>query len=319
MKIISDKNFQLTEPTAVTLGNFDGLHLGHTRLINKALSLSPELAATVLSFYPHPSAVIEKPGDSSVCVKTMGCIFSSHERARLLEDMGVDIYIEYPFDKALAHMAPEDFFSSILIKQLNCKAIIVGEDYAFGRNRAGNLGLLKKLCCDYGIELWVENHFSLDGEKVSSSTIRSLIAEKKLDAAAKLLGRPFFISGIVSRGRQLGRTINFPTANLIPPEDKLLPPNGVYVTRTELHGKCYNSITNIGTNPTVSSSGSRTVESYIYNFDQEIYGSEITVSFYRWLRDEKRFGSLEELKAQMNIDKIHPRVLEIQETFGDRC
>ncbi len=281
--------------TAVTLGNFDGIHLGHIKLIDTVKKDAADncYQSVVFSFFPHPISIFKN--------NTFQTIQTSEEKAFILDKMGVDYFIEYPFDFEVAKIEPEFFISEILIKKLNCKELVVGEDYHFGKSQKGNKELLLKLSKELGFEVKIIPHLMVGPEKISSSFVRQLILEKNFTLAEELLGRPYFILGNVKTGKKIGRSIGIPTVNISVPEYKLLPPNGVYCTKLLHDNILYNAITNVGTNPTVDGK-SKTVESYIFDFDKTIYGEEIKLDFYKWVRHEKKFENLEALKEQISSD-----------------
>jgi len=288
--------------TAVAIGKFDGLHTGHMPLIGKLGRVAEEkgLKTVVLSFSPYPSAVIGGVYTPS--------ILAAGEKIRLLEDAGVDCLAEVPFTPEFAGTEPEAFVRDVLAGALSCGALVVGRDYGFGRGRRGTVGFLKDVSPRYGFDVIVSESVESDGEKVSSSRIRDLIARNDLRAAEKLAGRPYFIMGRVRRGLRNGTKMGFPTANIVPGPGKLLPSNGVYRTRTRVGPDTYESVTNIGSNPTVARGGpANRVETHILDFDRDIYGFEIIVEFYDFLRGEVRFDGLDGLKTQIASDVANAR------------
>ncbi len=294
---INEKEFVVDGCTAVTLGNFDGLHLGHRALINdvKACAAKNNVKSAVFSFTPHPVAFLRDAD-----FKT---ILAPNEKAKLLADLGADIYVNYPFDGGTASLSPRDFFENTIVKQLNCKFLFVGEEFFFGKERAGSAEMLRRIGAEYGVEVTVVPVKTQGGEKIGSSLVRQFITENRFADAERLLGQPYFISGTVVSGRRLGGKLGFPTVNLSPPDGKLLPQNGVYVTKTAVGTMVYGSITNIGNNPTVSGGfAPKTVETHIFNFNRSIYGENVCVYFYKRLRDEMKFGSIEQLKDQIAED-----------------
>lgn len=299
MKYITDKHWAPQQYTAITLGNFDGFHTGHQKLIESVAEQGArfDLLRVVFSFYPHPVSVLREISGPGV----FKLICSAHEKRWLAEQMGVDILLDYPFDEEFCLCEPEDFVQNILVKQMQCKVLVVGENYRFGKNRKGTAPLLKKLGAEAGILVIAIPDVVVKGETVSSSAIRRYIADKNFAKVQKLLTRPYFIMGDVVSGRQNGRKLGFPTANIIPKADKLLPTPGVYLTRTLYKGALLNSVTNIGFKPTIGCDHI-VAETYLFDFNQEIYGEELVVNFYKWIRDEKKFSSMEELKEQIKQD-----------------
>ena len=282
--------------TVITVGKFEALHLGHDLLIKSTADYARlhGLTSAVLSFAPHPAQVLYDCGYKP--------LYSKEEQAFLLKPYHIDRWIPYPFDKDFAQLPPLAF-CSILKEQLNCKALLVGEGFRFGRNREGT----SKTLCPL-LEVVTIPYHHLEGEKISTSQIRELLAKGLIQEANKRLGRPFLIMGTVQKGRQLGRTMGFPTANIHPACDKFLPPDGVYATKITLGGlkKAAGSplpgITNIGTNPTIKGAQSHKVETHIFDFDSDIYGEEVAVELYAFIRPEKTFSGLDELKRQIAAD-----------------
>ncbi len=297
MKHIFDNNLNLIHnDTALTIGNFDGLHTGHRKLISvvKECSQKYKLDSAVLSFTPHPMSTLTDDSHFQT-------ITSPEEKSFLLQDIGIDFYIEYPFDKDFSMIGPECFVEEILFKQLRCKVIVVGKGYRFGKNRKGSYEMLCELGKKNGVSVIGCDHVEENGKKVSSSKIRKLISQKEFGQIEKYLTRPYFIMGKVLHGKKLGRTIGFPTVNLTPYKNKVLPPCGIYFTKTKFDGTEYYSVTNIGDNPTVN--GETTViETYIFGFDGDLYGKTVWIDFYKFLRDEIKFQSVEQLKERITMD-----------------
>jgi len=284
-----------TNGAAVTIGNFDGVHKGHRRLIE--LTKEPGLMSLVLTFTPHPAFVFNANAEHKL-------ITTETEKKRLMEELGVDIMVDYPFSKTFAEIPAEEFADDILFKQLCCKKIIIGEDYKFGKNRLGGVELLTRRAQHFGAEVVPVGIQTMDGEVISSTQIRKFLANGQIERANAFLGCAYFIMGTVRQGKKLGRTIGFPTINIVPDKDKLLPKRGVYLTKTEIGGVGYTSVTNVGVNPTVNAASSNEmfVETYVNGFDREIYGTTVRVSFYEYIRDEKKFDDVEELKKQLEED-----------------
>ena len=282
------------------LGNFDGMHMGHLALFDTLTQAADTTGLTkiVFSFWPHPMSFLSTPG--------FGLLLSSREKARILEELGADVFVEYPFDDELRNMSPENFIMTVIVGRLRAKAIVVGDDFAFGRNREGNADRLRELGAEHGFDVHVVDSVTYGGERVSSRLIRDCVAARDLERCAVLMTRPYQISGVVRQGRQLGRKLGFPTLNISPPPEKLLPPNGVYLTSTSIlsdEGRTYESITNIGINPTVSGGDAAIkCETYLYDFDEDIYGHEVVINFYESLRGERKFGSIDALKRQVEND-----------------
>jgi riboflavin kinase/FMN adenylyltransferase len=284
---------------AATIGKFEGLHVGHQALMREtaAKAKSLGLPSLVLTFTPRPASVLEGADRRS--------IFSDEEKETLIEEAGIDILVSLAFDEAFAATPPEAF-EKLLFEKLKCKAVITGANFSYGKGGAGSSASLKEAGKAYGCEIlaldWV---LSGDG-RASSSRIREAIGRRDFRAAEALMGRPYFVGGRVSHGKELGRTIGFPTINIIPPPDKLLPANGVYVTKTLHKGTMYESMTNVGVNPTVGGAKT-TVETYLRGFDGCVYGDFAQIFFVGWIREEARFDGLESLKAQLQSDSAAMR------------
>lgn len=285
MEIIKGLDFKI-ENSAVSLGKFDGFHRGHRLLLDRILA-QKELHSTVFTF----DGILK---DKQIYLET--------EKRMLLERLGVEREVIFPFCEETKIMAPEVFIREILVKRMDAKLICVGEDFHFGRGRLGDVSMLSDGAEKYGYELCVFPKMKEAGEVISSTRIRRELADGRIETANGLLGEPYFVSGEVMHGNALGRTIGMPTANLLPEEQKLLPVYGVYVTRVEVDGQTYAGVTNVGMKPTVGADRV-SVETTLLNFDGNLYGKRITVYFLYFLRPEQKFDSLEELKDQIERDK----------------
>lgn len=310
MEHIVDRNIEQNIPTAATLGNFDGLHLGHRQLINLTKKYAKEegLKSVVFTFSPHPMFMLKNKEHSAL-------IMTDKEKKYSMKRMCIDLYIEYPFDAELANMSPEDFANNLIFDKLNCKVLVVGENYKFGRKQAGNCTLLKKLADERGIKVVFVPSVMYEGERVSSTRIRNCLIAKDIEKANRLLTNPYFILGEVIQGKQLGRTIGFPTINIAADKVKLFPPNGVYATRTVYDGKFYYGVTNVGINPTVNGSF-KVVETYLFDFHKIVYGERLKTYFFKWIRDEEKFPSVEILKEQLKIDENNAKKYFQSQEFG---
>lgn len=292
--IAETTNFKLHN-SVVTLGKFDGIHRGHQLLLNKVLEQKKiGLQSVMFTFAYHPSNLFSD--------KEIEQIYTEEEKKYLLEKSGLDVLISYPFTEETASMEPEDFIKKVLIDKVDAKMIVVGTDFRFGHKRRGDVSLLQKMSEQWGYELIVFDKMKLDDRVVSSSYIRSEIAQGNMEHVNELLGSPFTVIGEVLHGRKIGRTLGFPTTNLITLSNKLLPPNGVYVSHTIINGIKHPGVTNIGYNPTVGETPERRVETYIFDYDADLYGKMIEVSLYAYARPEKKFESVEDLKNQMKKD-----------------
>ena len=296
MEIIAGTtDFYLEKDTAVAIGKFDGVHLGHRRLLEEIIDKKKDgLAACVFTFDPTPAVLF----GLSDCKE----LTTREEKRRLFERLGIDILIEFPLTKETAATEPERFVSEILAKQMNTRFVAAGEDLSFGKNGAGNALLLEKMAPQLGFCVKTIEKIEVDGIEVSSTYIRKLVEEGRMEEAESMLGMPYTLVGIVEHGNHIGHTLGFPTVNLLPPAGKLLPPNGVYYAAVRYNGSVYKAISNVGTKPTVSEEKVMGVESYLYDFDQDIYGQEIEVALKSFRRPERKFSSLEELKTQLDLD-----------------
>ena len=290
-------------PTALTFGKFDGVHLGHQKIFSSVFRISEDegLKSAVLSF------TMEK--ESFFLQGRKDMLSTEDEHFTRLKNAGFHEVYLYPLTIEAARMSPEDFVRAILIEALKVKHLVVGTDCSFGYQGAGNVALLKSLQEKYGFQLTVVDKVltvNPAGEEVevSSSYIRKALEEGRVEEAAKLLGRPYSINGTVVHGKAIGRSLSFPTANIFPKEGKLCPEEGVYYTRVMVLGEEYDAMTNIGRNPSISEENPLTIESHLLDFDKDIYGEKIRVSFVRRIREQKHFSNLEDLKAQLKTDLL---------------
>ena len=296
MRVIEDGNFSIKEPTAVTLGNFDGVHLGHQKLVATVLEYAKVygLKSVVFSFEPHPREFFV--GEEKF--KTM---FSVHEKKLIIENLGVDILVQYPFDTEFSSLSPREFME-LLVEKTNCKVLVVGENYYFGKNKAGNINTLKALGKEKGVKVIGIPRVKIHDVRVSSTRIRGLIERGDMETAAKLLNKPYFVMGKIVHGDERGRAMNFPTINMLPPLKKLLPPDGVYFSRVWLGDNVYTGMSNIGVNPTFDGEA-RKIETHIFDFNEDVYGKEAIVGLYKRVRNETKFDNADELIKQLNTDK----------------
>lgn len=306
MLIIED-NFKtnLKYQTFIALGSFDGLHLGHMHLINKTVEYAKanNAKSMICTFKNHPLSIINK----EICPKL---IMDNDTKIKLLGNTGIDIVNLANFDKDFMKITPEEFIRN-MVKCYNAKGIIVGFNYRFGYKNLGDVDMLKAYSTILGYKLYVCDAISVNDEIVSSSKIRHLIAEGNIIKANELLGRPHSIIGKVITGKQLGRTIGFPTVNLNYNKEYILPKGGVYYTVIEHDNFLYKAITNIGYNPTVEG-GKLSVETHILNFNKQIYGELIKINFINRIRDEVKFNSIVELKQQLEKDKEYAKNQKIE-------
>lgn len=296
MEFMNDlSQLYIKEKTAVTLGKFDGLHRGHKMLLNQVLRKREEgFRAAIFTFNIPPRNVLKGTKRQM--------ILTNEERALLLKQYKVDILFECPFTKEIAGMDPEQFVKEILLGQMNVGYIAVGSDFRFGHDRAGDIYLLDRLSRKYHFRLLVLAKEQYEGRDISSTYIREILRRGQMELAEELLGYPYFVTGEVVRGKQLGRKLGTPTLNQIPREEKLLPPDGVYASRVYLDDKMYGGMTNIGMRPTMEDVKVRNVETCLFDFDKNIYGRNVKVELLAFQREEQKFSSVEELRAQLQKD-----------------
>jgi riboflavin kinase / FMN adenylyltransferase len=280
----------------VTVGNYDGIHIGHRRIIERMKERAGDISGTsiLVTFHPHPLHVL-KPD------KELAAITPLEERRRLIEETGVGVLFMIPFTKEFSLIAPEDFIRDILVKRLAIKGIVVGYDFRFGRKGRGDLALLEKMGRLSGFFVEEVAEITLDGEKIGSNRIRKLVAAGAVAMAGRVLGRPYAIKGAVVRAKGRGRTIGYPTINL-KTDYMLIPKNGVYVTQVEIEGRRFGAVTNVGTNPTFETGQDQSIESFVLDYNGDLYDKEVRVIFLDRIRDELRFGSVEELTARIAKD-----------------
>jgi len=288
-------DFQIEEPTAVTLGKFDGLHRGHELLMNTVLEYSRnyDVASVAFTFDIPPRNKVEEI--------IANVLTTNEEKEYIFEKQGLDYLIECPFTTDVMSMEPKEFIAWIS-KALNMKYVVVGDDFRFGHKRSGDYHTLQKYETEYGYKTIVLEKLKDSNRDISSTYVREKIADGNIKKANQLLGYRYFIKSEIVHGKKLGRTLGIPTINMILPADKLLPPNGVYVTEVLVEGQSYMGVTNVGCKPTVSAENIVGVETYIDNFSQDIYGEKIVVSFIDFIRPELKFSSVKELKVQMLSD-----------------
>jgi len=296
MKIITRLDeLNINEKTALAMGKFDGIHLGHKKLLNMILDQKQDgLKTTVFTFEPSP--------EEFFVGHTVRQLFTREEKRRAFEKMGVDILVEFPLTADTAATPPEDFVRTILVEDLKAEYIAAGTDVTFGDKGRGDQYLLRNMSKELGFELHLIDKVMLDGQEVSSTRVRNVVADGDMPMAKRLLGDDYSVSGIVEHGAHLGTTIGVPTVNVLPPENKLLPPFGVYKSVVMVDGKVFKGMTNIGRKPTVSDSGRVGVETYIYDFDEDVYGKYIEVRLLEFMRPEMKFEGVEQLKAQIHSD-----------------
>jgi riboflavin kinase/FMN adenylyltransferase len=295
----SINQFKSKSKTVVTLGTFDGVHVGHKKIIERLLFNAKELncESLVLTFFPHPRMVLQKDAD----VKLLNTI---EEKANLLSKTGLDNLVIHPFDQAFSRLTAEEFVKNILVDCFNVEKIIIGYDHRFGRNRTANIDDLIAFSKIYGFEVEQISAQEINDVAVSSTKIRNAILDGNIDLANNYLNYNYSFKGKIVKGKQIGRTIGFPTANFeIDDSYKLIPKNGVYVVESVINQNRIFGMMNIGFNPTVGENA-QTIEVYYFDFNGDLYGQQITVSILHRLRSEQKFDSLEALKIQLKSDQI---------------
>ncbi|WP_159467591.1 bifunctional riboflavin kinase/FAD synthetase [Dyadobacter sp. 3J3] len=292
-------SFHRLECAVVTSGTFDGLHVGHKKILSRLKEISNQCdgESTVLTFWPHPRMVVSEDSQDLQLLSTID------EKIELFSQMGIQHLAIIPFTRAFSELSSDDFIRQILVDKIGTKKLVIGYDHRFGRNREGSFEFLQKNASAYGFEVEEIPRQDIEDLAISSSRIRHSLLSGNVDEAKYLLGRPYSITGLVVKGKQLGRTIGFPTANIQLHESyKLIPANGVYVIKAYHNGEAYQGMLNIGVRPTVDGTF-RTIEANIFDFDKEIYGEDLTVELLHYLRPEQKFNGLDALIAQIKIDK----------------
>lgn len=291
------KNVAIDSETAVALGFFDGVHRGHKALISKLkqISVSDNLISTVYTFSHHPMSLI----DSS---KSPKLIMNNESKIEALDKLGVDMVYFEVISSDFLNTEPEDFLYKVLLEKFHVRAIAAGFNFRFGRGSRGDCHMLQEFGKKTGVKVYIEDPYYADGMLVSSTGIRSLIEEGNIKLANRLLGREYSMQGKVEHGKERGRKMGFPTVNLIPDPDMVFPKNGVYVTKVLFDGIEKAGITNIGCNPTFNNC-SLTVETYILDFDGNLYDKNIELKFFDFIRDEKKYESMEGLSSQLSLDR----------------
>ena len=307
----SFEKINITDKTSVALGNFDGLHVGHRQIMEDAISAASEngMKSLCFTFSNHPfNFILQRPDDDPDAVKL---ICTEEEKIDLVRDMGFDILVNVPFDETIMKMRAHAFFEDIIIGKLNAGCVSVGFNYTYGARAEGKPEDLVRECREAGIDVNIHNAVTVGGRVVSSTLIREMISTGNMERAALYLGRPYAFSGTVRHGKHIGSSNGFPTINIPAPARQMLPPNGVYFSRIVINGIEYKSISNIGVNPTVNQSSenaeltvrpNKAIETFIFDFNKDVYGDEVTVYFDHFSRGERKFRSREELFEQISRD-----------------
>lgn len=287
-------DFQIEEDTVISLGKFDGIHRGHELLMERLAEKKREgLKAAIFTFDIPPRRNVQH-----VEAKVLT---TNEEKMHIFEEMGIDYLIECPFTEEVMHMEPEDFIR-MLVERLHVKCLVAGEDFRFGHNRRGDYRMLQEYAGKLGYEALILKKMKEDARDISSTFVREEIAAGNIEKANHLLGYRYFVKGMVKHGNQIGRTIGIPTINLIPPEEKLLPPFGVYVSEVAIGEERYQGVTNVGCKPTIEGNNPVGVETYLLDFHENVYDRIVTVEFISKIRAEHKFENIEALKEQMEND-----------------
>ena len=295
------ENAEIARPTVLTLGVFDGLHLGHQLIISRVVERARATGAvpTVITFDPHPRAVLH-PESAPPLLQTFD------QKIEAFGMLGVEQTIVIRFTREFAHLRAEEFLNDVVHERLHAKEVYLGRGFAFGRGRGGNIELLRKVSGQLGFFADEVSEVRLRGQRISSSRIRELLSRGRVNLARRMLGRPYGVEGRVVHGAERGHTIGFPTANL-QPQNRVIPRAGVYVTATLIEGIWRRSVTNIGVRPTFEKEAEPSVETFVMDWGGDLYGDVVRVRFLHRLRDERRFESVEELKRQIDSDASRAR------------
>jgi len=285
-------------PSVITIGTFDGVHIGHKAILKRLVTSAEKegMESVLLTFFPHPRMVLQK----DAAIKLLNTL---SEKKALLEETGLDHLVVHPFTKQFSRMTAVEYVRDLLVNKLHAKKIIIGYDHRFGRNRTANIVDLKEMGITYGFEVEEISVQELDDVAVSSTKIRTALQEGDVETANSYLGYPYMITGIVVKGKGMGATWNYPTANLQPTETyKLIPQNGVYITQAKINGILKYGITNIGTNPTVGGKA-RTIETFFLDTKANLYDQPLQLEFLKFIRNEATFKTVEILKEAIQSDE----------------
>lgn len=304
MKIYDNFNdFQPIPRAVVTIGTFDGVHLGHQKILNRLRALADQShgETVLITFWPHPRMVLRPDSHNIRLLSTF------EEKSRLLQDFGIDHLVSIPFTKAFSETSSEEFIHHILIEKIQTKILVIGYDHKFGKGREGGFEHLHANQEKYGFDLEEIPREDIDSIGISSTKIRQALEMGDVVSANNFLGRPYALRGKVIQGRQIGRSIGFPTANIeIADPNKLIPNDGAYIVRTSIEGSSVNGMLNIGHRPTLSGLN-KTIEVHLFDFDRAIYGVDIDIMFLEFLRPEIKFSGLAELKEQLDRDRVRAK------------
>ena len=297
--IHSISSFESSQKTIVTIGTFDGIHIGHQKILKKLIKTAKKRKekSVLLTFFPHPRMVLQK----NVAIELLNTI---DEKSKLLEEIGLDYLIIHPFSKEFSRLTALDFVRDVLVNQLNTSKLIIGYDHHFGKNREGNIDQLREYSTMYDFEVEEIPAQDIDNVSVSSTKIRNALLTGHLKTANKYLGYHYTITGVVVNGKKIGGQIGFPTANIHVEENyKLIPKTGVYVIKSFINNRVHFGMMNIGYRPTLDGKH-QTIEAHFFDLHQDLYGKTLTIEFLYFLRDEQKFNSVDELILQLKNDKL---------------
>ena len=303
MREITDiTTFTTQQPTVLTIGTFDGVHLGHQKIVERVVTTARQegLLATVFTFFPHPRMVVQHD-------KGLKLIHTLEEKKQLLQQLGVDLLVVQPFNEAFAQLTAEEFVSTILVEHLNVKKVIIGYDHRFGRNRTANIDDMRLFGKKYGFAVEEISVQEVDEVSVSSTKIREALNKGDVTTAEHYLGTPYSLTGRVVHGLKLGRTLGYPTANIqVTEEYKLIPKDGVYAVYSYIDGRKVYGMMSIGKNPTIEGKGA-SIEVYFFDFNGNLYDQKLTIEFVQYLREEQKFATIDLLKKQLQDDETAAR------------
>ncbi|WP_278638324.1 bifunctional riboflavin kinase/FAD synthetase [Capnocytophaga sputigena] len=303
MREITDiTTFTTQQPTVLTIGTFDGVHLGHQKIVERVVTTARQegLLATVFTFFPHPRMVVQHD-------KGLKLIHTLEEKKQLLQQLGVDLLVVQPFNEAFAQLTAEEFVSTILVQRLNVKKVIIGYDHRFGRNRTANIDDMRLFGKKYGFAVEEISVQEVDEVSVSSTKIREALNKGDVTTAEHYLGTPYSLTGRVVHGLKLGRTLGYPTANIQVTENyKLIPKDGVYAVYSYIDGRKVYGMMSIGKNPTIEGKGV-SIEVYFFDFNGNLYDQKLTIEFVQYLREEQKFATIDLLKKQLQDDETAAR------------
>jgi len=294
--------FTTQQPTVLTIGTFDGVHLGHQKIVERVVTTARQegLLATVFTFFPHPRMVVQHD-------KGLKLIHTLEEKKQLLQQLGVDLLVVQPFNEAFAQLTAEEFVSTILVQRLNVKKVIIGYDHRFGRNRTANIDDMRLFGKKYGFAVEEISVQEVDEVSVSSTKIREALNKGDVTTAEHYLGTPYSLTGRVVHGLKLGRTLGYPTANIQVTEDyKLIPKDGVYAVYSYIGSRKVYGMMSIGKNPTIEGKGA-SIEVYFFDFNGDLYDQKLTIEFVQYLREEQKFATIDLLKKQLQDDETAAR------------